>query len=339
MKKKRSKTLMALGLAGAGLALTYLLFRNEAVEVKEIVQAKTKSSPYKRDLFLVSSDGLPLAITMTRDRSQKPKALVQIVHGILEHKNRYQDFADYLAENGYIVVVSDNRGHGESVNAQFPLGHMPGVERMVEDQVNITDFIQEQYPDLPVYLYGHSFGSILARNYLQQHDHKIEKLLLTGTVCYQNLAPLGINLAQFANRYVGEKSHSWLIKKLSGFGSEDFDWLTYDQEQLERVKNDPMMLAGYDNLGVYTIWQGAYQLKQIEKYTCQKPSLPILSISGSEDEKITGGQKGLTDTKRTLEKIGYCNVTMEEIMNMKHEVLNEIEREKVYQEILAFFEA
>lgn len=339
MKNKRNKGLIALGFIGSGVALTYLLFRNEAVEVKETVQAKSKPSPDKRDLFLVSSDGLPLALTITQDRSQKPKAVVQIIHGMLEHKNRYQDFANYLAENGYLVVTSDNRGHGESVNAQFPLGHMPGVERMVEDQVNITDFIQEQNPDLPVYLYGHSFGSILARNYLQQYDYKITKLLLTGTVCYQNLAPLGLNLVQFANRYVGERSHSWLIKKLSGFGSEDFDWLTHDQEQLEKVRNDPMMLAGYDNLGVYTIWQGDYELKQIEKYACQNPALPILSISGSEDEKITGGKKGLIDTKQTLEKIGYTNVTMEEIINMKHEVLNEVEREKVYQQILAFFEA
>lgn len=339
MKNKHKKGLLSFGLVGAGIGLTYFLFRNEAVEIKNQTKPKIQEGAYKRDLFLVSSDGLPLALTITEDVKQRPKAVVQIIHGILEHKNRYQDFANYLAENGYIVVTSDNRGHGESVNEQFPLGHMPGIERMIEDQVNITDFIQKQYPELPVYLYGHSFGSILARNYLQQHDDKIEKLLLTGTVCYQNLAPLGINLAQFANRYVGEKSHSWLIKKLSGFGSKDYDWLTHDKEQLEKVANDPLMLEGYDNIGVYTIWQGDYELKQIEKYACKKPTLPIFSLSGSEDDKITGGVKGLADTQKTLEKIGYTNITMEEILNMRHEILNEVERQKAYQQILAFFEA
>lgn len=342
MNKKWKKALLPIGILGAGVGLTYFLFRNQPETIdqksKKILSAKEEGVS-KRDLFLVTDDGLSLALTLTQKNGRHPKAVVQIVHGILEHKNRYQDFANYLAEAGYLVVTSDNRGHGESINEQNVLGHMPGVERMVQDQVLITRFIKEQYPDVPVYLYGHSFGSILARNYLQKHDGEIDKLLLTGTVSYQKLAPVGLKLADFANKFVGEEQHSWLLKKLSGYGDEDKSWLTNDLAQIEKVERDPQIIPGYDNQGVRTIWEADYELKQHAHYLCQHPELPILSISGAEDVKITGGEKGLADTKKTLERIGYQEVEVLEYPNMKHEVLNEIENQKVYQRILRFFES
>ncbi|MHC5268181.1 alpha/beta fold hydrolase [Enterococcus sp. LJL98] len=342
MHKKWKKTLIPLSVVGASVGLTYFLFRNQPEEKKLGVAKNRTGRPgelRQRDCFLVTDDGLPLALTLTQKEGRSPKGIVQVIHGILEHKNRYQDFANYLAQAGYLVVTSDNRGHGESTNAQNPLGHMPGIQRMVADQVAITDFIQTQFPEIPVYLYGHSFGSILARNYLQKHDEKIEKLLLTGTVSYQKLAPVGLKLADFANKFVGEDQHSWLLKKLSGYGNEDSSWLTNDLEELEKVKTDPQMIPGYDNLGVRTIWEADYELKQLKHFACQNPALPILSLSGAEDIKITGGEKGLADTKATLAAIGYQNIEVIEYPNMKHEVLNEIEKHLVYQRILSFFES
>lgn len=342
MNKKWKKALLPVGLVGAGVGLTYFLFRNQSetidVKAKKVLSDKEQRVS-RRDVFLATDDGLSLALTLTQESNHSPKGIVQIVHGILEHKNRYQDFANYLAEAGYLVVTSDNRGHGESVNEKNPLGHMPGVERMVQDQILITQFIKEQYPEIPVYLYGHSFGSILARNYLQKNDAEIDKLLLTGTVCYQKLAPVGLKLADFANKFVGEEQHSWLLKKLSGYGDEDKSWLTNDLSQIEKIENDPQIIPGYDNLGVRTIWEADYELKQLPHFICENPELPILSLSGAEDVKITGGEKGLKDTKETLEAIGYRNVEVVEYPNMKHEVLNEIDNQKVYQRILAFFEA
>ncbi len=341
MNKKWKKMLIPASFIGVSVGLTYFLFRNEPDKEMLKEEKKTVDTPSRviqKEVFLMADDGLPLALTVTQQIGQTPKAIVQIIHGILEHKGRYQDFANYLAENGYIVVTSDNRGHGESTNSSNPRGHMPSVERMIADQVAITYFSKQQYPDLPVYLYGHSFGSILARNYLQEHDKDIDKLLLTGTVCYQKLAPVGLKLADFANRFVGEEQHSWILKKLSGYGETDRSWLTNDLEQIVKVNQDPKFIAGYDNIGVTTIWTADYGLKQIEKYACQNPDLPILSLSGADDVKITGGAKGLLDTKQTLAAIGYRRIDMIEFPNMKHEVLNEIENELIYQRILAFFE-
>lgn len=342
MAKKAKKILLPLSIVGASLGLTYFLFRDQAD--KDFPKAsknptRAKETVAQKDFFLMVDDGLPLAVTITQPIDVTIKGVVQMIHGILEHKNRYQDFAHFLAEAGYLVLTSDNRGHGESVNQDNPLGHMPGVSRMVADQVYLTKFLKEQYPTLPVYLYGHSFGSMLARNYLQENDNLIDKLLLTGTVCYEKASPVGIQLAKVAQRLTGKQKHSWLLKKLSGYGSENRSWLTNDLAQIEKLDTDEQMIPGYTNEGVATIWEADYALKQIKKYQCQNPSLPILSLSGSEDEAITGGVEGLADTKATLEKIGYSQVEMFEFVGMKHEILNEIDNHFVYQRILDFFNA
>lgn len=342
MDKKQRKFIIPLSIVGVGVGLTYFLFRDQPDKARlaaEKMERLGESNHEQKDFFLMVDDGLPLAVTITKPIGKQIKGIVQVIHGILEHKNRYQDFADFLAAQGYLVLTSDNRGHGESNNEQNPLGHMPGVERMVADQVYLTNFIKAQYPDVPLYLYGHSFGSILARNYLKENDDLIDKLLLTGTVSYEKLAPLGIQLAKIAQRLTGKEKHSWLLKKLSGYGAEDKSWLTNDLSQIEKLNGDTQIIPGYTNQGVSTIWQADYELKQIKKYRCQNPMLPILSLSGMEDEAITGGLSGLADTKSTLEAIGYQHVEVFEYEGMKHEVINEINNQLVYQRILEFFEA
>jgi len=335
------KALLYGSLIGAGIGF-YALFRNrpETIAIEEELpfgeQGLLKTTT--EDIFLVASDGLPLALSVVRPAYRPVKAVVQIIHGILEHRKRYLDFAHHLAENGYAVVVSDNRGHGQSINEQFVLGHMPSTDRMVEDQANITTFIKQRFTNKPVYLYGHSFGSMLARVYLQEHDTEIDKLLLTGTVQYEKNVKLACVIAEIANKVAGEYSFSWILKKLSDFGSDDKTWLTSNEEYVEKAMNDPWMIPGYDNRGVATIWQTNRELKKQIKFACQHPELPILSITGAEDWDITGGEQGLLDTENTLRQLGYHNIDIIDLPQMKHEVLNEVDNQLVYQLIVDFFE-
>jgi Lysophospholipase len=328
MKKKLG---MLGGLVGVSAGL-YLLFRNRPEEIKRILPV---TQPTSETVYVAASDGLPLALTIVQPQGE-PKAVVQIIHGILEHRKRYLPIAEFLANHGFAVVISDNRGHGDSVNQQNPLGHMPKVQRMVDDQVEITTFIQRKFV-CPVYLFGHSFGSMIARIYLQKHDQMIAKLLLTGTVCYQKQAPVGLAIAAVANHVVGEEKHSWIMKKLSGFGSTDRSWLTNDLAELRKVEQDPLMLPGYDNRGTTTVWEANVQLNKRKHFKCRQPQLPILSITGGEDHALTGGTKGLAQTKQFLQSVGYQQVTMIDLAGMKHEVLNEIDHQDVYQLILNYF--
>ncbi|HIY57431.1 MAG TPA: lysophospholipase [Candidatus Tetragenococcus pullicola] len=330
-------------IAGGLVTGTYFLFRDrpETIERKETIQKEENGLPeqiHESTFFLVTKDCLPLSLKIVEPNYRPIKAVVQVIHGVLEHSGRYLELAHYLAKQGYAVILSDLRGHGHSIDKANPLGQMPGYQRMIADQVEITDFIKTKYPKQPIYLYGHSFGSILARLYLQTNDEKIDKLVLTGTPQFLSISKFGLVIADVAMKVTGKDKFSWIMKKLSGFGSEDKTWLTSDIEQLEKAENDPFIIPGYNNIGVATIWEADHELKNYAKFTCQNPELPILSITGQEDYRITGGDKGLLDTEKTLRKIGYKTVDMYNLPGMKHEVIQEIEREVVYRMITDFFE-
>lgn len=280
-------------------------------------------------------DGLMVSVALYE--TENPKALVQIIHGAIEHKGRYEGFARFLQDNGYNVIVSDNRGHGESVNDKYPLGYMNGVYRMVQDQVEISQWMKARYPEKPLYLFGHSLGSAFARLYLQKHDRDIEKLVLSGAVPFIPASGAGVLFGKLVVKLDGEMGHNKLLNKLSGIGGEDDSWLVSNKESLEAYRKDPYCGYEYPNASTLTMIQSVYELHNFKAFKVQNPTLPILCISGSKDP-ITGGEKGLKRTEDDFMKLGYHGMINKVYEGMCHEVLNEVEREKVYADILEFFE-
>ena len=122
--------------------------------------------------IISSYDGLSLEILCVE--SENPKGIVQISHGMAENKERYIPFMKFLAKHGYTTVIHDHRGHGKSVRKQEDLGYFyNGKEKaIVEDLHQITLWIKEEYPNLPVYLLGHSMGTLVARNYIKNMTMK-----------------------------------------------------------------------------------------------------------------------------------------------------------------------
>lgn len=269
---------------------------------------------------------------------QKPKAIVQIIHGALEYKERYLPFAKFLQSHNFVVILSDNRGHGASVSAADPFGVMESFSTLVNDQVIISDFIQTKYPNLPLYLFGHSFGSIIARNYLQKNDQRVTKVALTGTANYVPVVPLGIAVGKFFLRFNDNQKQNKFLNWLSGNMGVEHDWLSNNPANNAQCRQDKKMVPVYPVRSLLTIWEGDRQLKNYSAYHCQNPQLPILSVVGAQDVKITGGKKGLADTLATLKKIGYTNVKSIEMLGMKHEVLNELDKQAVYTVLLNFLE-
>lgn len=263
-----------------------------------------------------------------------PKAVVQIVHGALEHKERYMDLIKFLNKKGYSVVISDNRGHGESVNKKYPLGHINSLDQVIDDQLVINDYIKS-HSDKDIYMIGHSMGSMIARNFLKNYDYRIKKLVLTGTVTYNPLVYFAIFVGNIINFYMGFYGNSKILKRLYSSGMSE-GWLSFNEENLIEAKNDKLMLESFTNRGYLTVFHAMKELKNYKAYKLKNKDLKILSITGDCDI-VVGGKKGLMDTIKTLKKIGYKNVSYFIMPHMKHEVLRENNKEDVFKIIEEFF--
>jgi len=281
---------------------------------------------------LTAYDGLKLSAAVFR--AKETRGLVQIIHGAKEHKERYYDFIEFLNENGFTVVISDNRGHGKSVNDRYPLGFMDGVDKIIDDQLIITNYIKDLYPDKNLHLFGHSLGSLFARCYIQEHDEKIKKLVLSGTANYVPGVNFGIIAGKIFTSFSGKHGYSKILNSLSS-NKKDDSWISVSQSNLEAYRKDPLCQFDYQNSATLTIFEADSNMHQFEKYLCKNPHLEILSVSGEEDP-ITGGDKGLKDSILSLKKAGYRNIINKVYPGMKHEVLNEENNSIVYNDIVAF---
>lgn len=275
-----------------------------------------------------------LKLFMASAEIDNPKAVIQIVHGLKEHKKRYYDFAEYLKNNGYTVFMSDNRGHGYSVNDEYPLGYMADIHLLVKDQYEITKYIKSKYQNIPLYMIGHSYGSMIARAYLQNYDAEITKLVLSGTVAYNSLVNIGLVLGKIINTIKGKKGSSIILQTLAD--NDDISWVCSNPETMAQYKSDQFCTGyKYMNISIYNIFKGMKELHNISAYKCQNPELKILSITGEKDP-VTKGEKGIKDSILTLKKIGYKNIENIVYKDMLHEVLNEVNKEQIYKDVLNF---
>ena len=163
-----------------------------------------------------SSDGLMLAMLISEPVGE-PKGIVQIVHGMCEHKERYIPFMEYLAEKGYITVIHDHRGHGKSVKNPDDLGYMygGGAEAMLQDIGTVNKEIHRHFPDLPVILFGHSMGSLAVRAFAAEHDDCIDMLIVCGSPSENKARPLGKAIACVEGRILGAHHKSKLLEAMS----------------------------------------------------------------------------------------------------------------------------
>ena len=281
-----------------------------------------------------AKDGLMLSAAVFEPDYSEPEGIMQIIHGAAEHKKRYFELAEFLCKNNYAVIVSDLRGHGASVNDKYPLGFMDGIEEIIEDQMLITRYIKNRYPDKKLVLFGHSLGSLIARSYLKEHDDEIEKLILSGTVSYVKPAAVGVAVTELVTLVTGKYTCEKFAKFFNGSEADD-SWVCSVPEVLDEVRNDPLCKKVYGNSALLTICRADHELHNYESYKCRNKGLKILSISGSDDP-VTGGTKGLKDTKETLRKIGYRNIKNIVYQGMRHEVINEYGKQQVYEDILEF---
>ncbi|TQZ39395.1 alpha/beta hydrolase [Clostridioides difficile] len=277
---------------------------------------------------------------------KKPKAVIQIAHGMAETAQRYETFAKVLTKNGYIVYINDHRGHGKTAKIIENVGHLAekeGFRCLVEDMYTLTNIIKKENEDLPIYLFGHSMGSFASQRYIMDYSNNLSGLILCGSNGKQgiilNLAHLIIN--REIKKY-GRRSKSNKINNLI-FGGEiirrnektKFDWLSRDKEQVEKYINDPFCGVVCSCGFFYDLVQGLKEIEDKENLKKVPLDIPIYIISGDKDPIGKNG-KGVLRLRDRYIKLGVKDVTCKLYKDGRHELLNEINREEVFEDLICW---
>ena len=275
---------------------------------------------------------------------KKPKALVVVLHGMADHQARYKALALRLNDGGYSVLTIDQRGHGESLYNGSLKGHFSdkdGWQRNLEDVRAIVQMVNAE-EKLPIILFGHSMGSVVARSYLKQYGSDLQALYLSGSPDLSPIASIGSIIAKSVRVIRGKKHPSPLLTKLSfGAFNKDipdpktpFDWVSADEDNIAAYNADPLcgfdcttdffveMLKGFDE--VYTT--------PADQWTITNPNLPIRFESGRQDP--CHKPKGIEWAAEHLNTLGYKNITTNYIEGCRHEIYNDITREELMDSLV-----
>jgi len=300
------------------------------------------------------ADGLPLsALRAEPEDVAAVCGAAIIVHGMCEHKGRYEEFVRFLAEQGYIVTIFDLRGHGGSVRSPEDLGYLyeGGYRAMLSDihgmvvAAKAYAFERTGLTDLPFAMIAHSMGTLCARCYLREHDDEIDKLVLLGCPSKATGMKAGLALVKGMIAAKGDRARSKLADGIVGgsfekaFAKEHtpYAWTNSDPEQVRIYNEDPLCgytftLNGYKALiemMILTYTEGGF--------TPRNKELPIRFFSGADDPCAISKQK-LGDAIRLLRKQGYKNTKGKRYPGMRHEILRERDKETVWKDILAFLQ-
>jgi alpha-beta hydrolase superfamily lysophospholipase len=280
---------------------------------------------------------------------ENPKGVVQIFHGMAEHAARYADFAAFLNSAGFLVYADDHRGHGKTAGTVEELGYIgkDGFNKIVEDERLISIRIKREYPELPLLILGHSFGSFIAQEYITRYGREIAGVILSGTSMMDGPeVTAGKIIAWLQKTFTGERKKSKLIDKM-GFGSYNkrianpastFSWLTRDEKIVKMYEDDPFCGTVFTANFYYYFFKGAGKLYKLEKLGEIPEALPVFIIGGDEDP-VGGYGKNITRLRDKYLQLGLDNVRMKLYPGARHEVLNEINRQEVYTDVLEWISA
>lgn len=273
---------------------------------------------------------------------ETPKGIVQLVHGMCEHKERYEPFMEYLASKGFVVVIHDHRGHGESVKSPDDLGYMydGGWEAMVDDVKTVGEWADASYPGLKRHLIGHSMGSMVVRSYTKRYPETIASLVVCGSPSANAAAPVAKQMAAAFGRLKGWHHRPQLLQQLSfgafnkpyadeGFASA---WVCSDRNVLQAYHNDPLCQFQFTANGFYNLMCLMMDCYSKDGWKLSCPRLPIFFISGAEDPCRTSDAK-FYQAVNLMKEVGYKDVSSKLYLTMRHEILNETDHQKVFDDI------
>ncbi len=299
----------------------------------------------KNEFYYPSADGKNQIHAVEWKPESEVKGVIQIAHGVTEYILRYEDFANFFTQKGFVVVGNDHLGHGDSVGKngkKMYFGPEGSWNYVVKDINTCKQITKEKYPNVPYIMLGFSLGSFLLRTYLIDYpNEKIDGAIIMGTGYISNLE---VSIAKFlANKEakkVGEENTSPMIQsltfetynKLFKPNKTPFDWLCSNEEELNKYMNDPQRGENY-SAGLFremlTGMQYTSNLKNIKK---MNKELPIYLLSGDNDP-VGDFSKGVLKTYNIYKKANMENVEIKLYQNLRHDILHEKIKDKIYVDI------
>lgn len=297
-----------------------------------------------------SSDGTHQIYATQWIPEGEPKAVVQIVHGICEYVERYDRFARFLAQRGYLVCGEDHLGHGRTGKAEGIFGWFSeeeGWNKILTDTHRLTEQMREEWPQLPCFLFGHSMGSFLTRHDLIRWPGEVTGAILSGTG--QEAVPTiaaGRNLSGLLKKMGKGRKVSPLITKLSvGAYNQKFapnrtsvDWLSRDPKVQDAYLADPLCTFA-PTVGMFRdMMEGLTIIGNPANLTKMDKNTPVFFLSGDQDPVGQMG-KGVEKVYGMFKEAGCKDVTLKLYREGRHEMLNELNYEQVQKDILNWIEA
>lgn len=293
--------------------------------------------------FTSAADGTRIACAQWNARG-RPRAVVAIAHGAAEHGRRYARFAVALTAAGYAALAIDHRGHGRTGQFAQPgvFADSDGWNRAVADLHQFVDIALERHPGLPCVLCGHSLGSLMVQQYIAWHGEALAGAVLSGSTLVDGFADLAPLLAAEVAQH-GRNAPSALMsaQMAGGFNAgiadprTPFDWLSRDATEVQAYIDDP--LCGFPlSAGA---WSDAVAVNRIPRTPAEfarvPSALPLCLLAGDADP-LNQGLAALHELARRYREAGLTRITELYYPGGRHEMLNEINRDAVVADLLAW---
>lgn len=293
--------------------------------------------PFDRQMFLRTPTGARVNLYSRRARGPA-HGVLQVNHGLAEHAARYSRFADFMSARGFHTYAHDHRGHGhttapDTIRGMF--GAVDGARLVLEDVAAVHALIGEENPGLPVIVFGHSMGGIIALNHVLRRPRDAHAAAIWNANFTAGLAGRAARMLLAYERFrMGSDVPSRLLPRLT-FRSwakkvpdrrTDFDWLSHDANEVDRYIADP--LCGWD--ATVSMWQDIFDMifdaADDRSFADLPRSLPFHLVGGAEDPATDGG-KAVTDLAARLARMGFSNLFARVYDETRHESLNELNRD------------
>ena len=303
--------------------------------------------PTFKDFYFNSSTGKNKIHARMCVPDAEPRAIVQIIHGIAEYIDRYDEFMSFLADNGIIAVGTDHLGHGKSIESDEQTGFFAydnGWDYVVRDEEVLRLAMHENYPELPIIVFGHSMGSFMARTLLIRYPDAFNAAIISGTG-NQGAALVngGLIMGNLVTGLKGAHHYSKFLNNLA-FGSynkiydnpkTEYDWLSRDEANVQKYIDDP--LCGFiPSCSLFRdMMTGVKFITNKKNLTAMNKDMPVYFMSGDMDPVGECG-KGVQKAYNNFLEAGMKDVSIKLYPGGRHEMLNEINKDEVYSDILTW---